>query len=80
MVVGDDVSVGRDNDTRSKSYAWLGLNLALASASVRISKEEIKDVHRLLNRLNLTQLGRFDVHYGIDGCFGSFGEVNSSSS
>ena len=62
MVVGYDITICRDNHTRTSCYTLWGLNLALATATVALTttketaewiREEILKWIAILNGLNL---------------------------
>ena len=71
VVVGDDIAVLGDDDTRTGRL--LRRHFALLS---RAAEEELKKVHLL--RGDLVAVGRLDVDYRIDGQLGCLSEIRLS--
>ena len=73
MAVGYDITVVRNNHTRTEAHTRLSLNLTLLTST--IAKEEIKDIRHLLNGLRTATLCGLDMNYCMNGNISSLGKI-----
>ena len=79
MVVGDDVAIGGEYDSRAGPCAFGGLYLALLLASASTAEEVAEEILKgvtILDGLGAGVDGDLDVDNRIDCVFGGIGEVN----
>ena len=77
VIVRYDISVFRNNHPRTESYTGLSLHLTLLPASV--SKEEIKNIRRLLNRSCFSFLSRPYMYDSMKRIFRSLSQIDRLS-
>ena len=76
MIVGDDVSVARDDDTRTGANGHRIARLRLLLTLATLTEEEIEErIVHASERLRLTHLLVGDAHHGIHRLLGSTREI-----
>ena len=81
MVVGDDITVGRNNHTRAGTFAFRRLDLPALCASAAESEEIPEEIRKRvlhLHRFRLAVRGHFDIYHGIDRSLRSLGQIHQA--
>ena len=81
VVVGHDITVGRNNHSRTRTFTLRGLYLPLLAASAPESEEIAEEVgERILyvHGLRLTVRRHLDVYHCVDGRLRSLGQIHQA--
>ena len=75
VVVGHDITVGRDNHTRTTRALLAGLRLAITATTIGDTEKLIEGIITARTATILHLADRLDIHHGLHSVLGCIGKV-----